>query len=267
VPAIHVFTVRHSEVVDARNKSGHDGGVWDKGVAVAKLKIMSARSMHEAVTALAYGFTDASGHETELSFGTVGALQKRLDAGERGDVLISSVPMMDRLEQTGALFVGSRRTLATTRIGVAIRDGATAPDIATPAAFRQTLIKARSIAFSDAAVGGSAGVYLARLFVEMGLAETIRQKGMPQQSGGEVAESVARGEAEIGMTLIAEIVPVQGARVVGPLPAPLGADTTYCAAVMAISAAAEAGRDFIAMLTYPDARDVWEEAGFEVTFA
>jgi molybdate transport system substrate-binding protein len=172
--------------------------------------------------------------------------------------------MMDRLEQAGALLADSRKTLATTRIGVAVRDGAPAPDISTPAAFRQTLIEARSIAFSDAAVGGSAGVYLARLFVEMGLADVIKQKGMPQQSGGEVAERVARGETEIGMTLIAEIVPVDGARVLGPLPAPLGADTTYCAAVMRTSASPQAARDFIAALIDRDARDVWEEAGFEV---
>ena len=60
---------------------------------------------------------------------------------------------------------------------------------------------------------------------------------MPQQSGGEVAERVAEGKADIGMTLIAEIVPIKGARVLGPLPAPLGNDTTYAAAIMASSGA------------------------------
>jgi molybdate transport system substrate-binding protein len=230
---------------------------------VAKLKIMCARSMHEAVTALAYGFTDETGHACELSFGTVGALQKRLDAGETADVLISSVPAIDRLEQTGALVAGTRTALATTRIGVAVRDGATAPDISTPAAFRQALRDARAIAFSEAAVGGSAGVYLARLFVDMGLADVIRQKGMPQQSGGEVARRVADGEADIGMTLIAEIVPVVGARVLGPLPPPLGNDTTYWAAVMTACAAPDAARDFIAALKRSEARTMWEDAGFE----
>ena len=234
---------------------------------MAKLKIMCARSMHEAVTALAYGFTDTTGHECELGFGTVGALQKRLDAGDTADVFISSIPAIDRLDKAGALVAGSRKPLATTRIGVAVREGSPAPDISTPAAFRQALIGARGIAFSDAAVGGSAGVHLARLFVEMGLADMIKQKGMPQQSGGEVAERVAEGKADIGMTLIAEIVPVNGVRVLGPLPAPLGNDTTYCAAVMKASAAPDAARDFIAALTRPDARDVWEEAGFEVAQA
>ena len=80
----------------------------------------------------------------------------------------------------------------------------------------------------------------------MGLADEIARKGMPQQTGGEVANRVANGEADIGMTLIAEIVPIQGARVIGPLPAPLGNDTTYAAAVTAGSSAKDAGAAFIA---------------------
>ncbi len=233
------------------------------GKAVAKLKIMCARSMHEVVTALARGFNEQTGHDVELSFGTVGALQKRLDAGETADVLISSIPAIQGLEQKSALLAGARQNVATTRIGVAVRAGAPAPDISTLESFKQALIDARTIAFSDAAVGGSAGVHLAKMFVEMGLGEMIKQKGMPQQSGGEVSERVAAGAADLGMTLIAEIMPIAGARVLGPLPPPLGNATTYCAAVMTVSQAPEAARAFIAALTRPDARETWTSAGFD----
>ena len=126
--------------------------------------------------------------------------------------------------------------IATTSVGIAVREGTPPPDISTPARVQAGAGRRPQVAFSDAAVGGSAGVYLAKLFVEMGLADAIARKGMPQQSGGEVANRVANGEADIGMTLIAEIVPIQGARVIGPLPAPLGNDTTYAAAVTAGSA-------------------------------
>ncbi len=231
---------------------------------MAKLKIMCARSMNEVVTALAYDFTSTTGHEVELSFGTVGALQQRLDAGETADVVISGQPAIEALDKAGRLAPKSRADIATVRIGVAVRDGAPAPDISTPEAFRQALVNARAVAFSDAAVGGSAGVYLARMFTELGLADAIKAKGMPQQNGGEVAKRVAGGEAEIGMTLIAEIVPVPGVRVIGPLPRPLGADTTYCAGVMATSNVRGAALAFIAALKQPDRRTVWKEAGFEV---
>jgi molybdate transport system substrate-binding protein len=92
----------------------------------------------------------------------------------------------------------------------------------------------------------------------------IKQKGMPQRTGGDVATRVANGEAEIGMTLVAEIVPVKGACILGPLPAPLGNATTYCAGVMAVSNAADAARAFIAALSRPAVRDAWTAAGFEV---
>jgi molybdate transport system substrate-binding protein len=233
------------------------------GKPVAKLKVMCARSMHEVITALTYDFTNETGHEIESSFGTVGALQKRLDAGETADVVISSIPAIEGLEKAGVLAAGSRKNTATVHIGVAVRDGPTAPDISTPTAFKQALIAARRIAFSDAAVGGSAGVYLARLFVELGLGDMIKQKGMPQQSGGDVAKRVADGEADIGMTLIAEIVPVRGARVLGPLPPPLGNATTYCAGVMSTSGTPDAARAFIAAISHRDTGDTWREAGFE----
>jgi len=218
--------------------------------------------MHQVVGALTDAFRRETGHDVELSFGTVGALQKRLDAGETADVLVLGAPAIDKMAKAGA--VDGATKIATTSVGIAVREGTVAPDISTPQAFKQALVAARSVAFSDPAVGGSAGVHLAKLFVEMGLADAIARKGMPQQSGGEVANRVANGEADIGMTLIAEIMPIQGARVIGPLPAPLGNDTTYAGAVTAGSAAQDAGRAFIAALTQPSTRGAWEAAGFKL---
>jgi len=231
---------------------------------VAKLKIMCARSMQEVVTAVAYDFTSTTGNEVELSFGTVGALQQRHDAGETADVVISAKPAIEALDKAGQLAPKSRADIATVRIGVAVREGAPAPDISTPEAFRQALVDAHAVAFSDPAVGGSAGVYLARMFQELGLGDAIKQKGMPQPNGGEVARRVAEGKADIGMTLTAEIVPIAGVRVIGPLPKPLGSDTTYCAGVMATSNVRGAALAFIAALKQPDRRTLWKEAGFEV---
>ncbi len=232
------------------------------GKPVAKLKVMCARSMHQVVGALTAAFRRDTGHDVELNFGTVGALQKRLDAGETADILILGAPALDKLAKAG--IVGPATAIATTSVGIAVREGASAPDVSTPEAFRQALIAARKVAFSDSAVGGSAGIYLAKLFVEMGLADAIARKGMPQQSGGEVATRVANGEADIGMTLIAEIVPIPGARVIGPLPAPLGNDTTYAGAVTTGSGVKEAAQAFIRALVQPSARGTWQAAGFKL---
>jgi molybdate transport system substrate-binding protein len=234
---------------------------------MAKLKVMCARSMHKAVQELAADFTRDTGNALDLAFGTVGALQARIDAGESADIVILSIPFIDRLEAAGMLVPDSRADVARTSIGLCVRDGAASPAIATPEAFRNTLVAARAIAFSDAAVGGSAGVHLARLFEELGLADMIRAKAMPQKSGGEVAARVAEGVAEIGMTLMAEIAPVKGARIVGPLPQPLGNDTTYCAAIFASSPAQAAARAFIAHLTHAATHRLWRDCGFALTAA
>jgi molybdate transport system substrate-binding protein len=230
---------------------------------MAKLKVMCARSMHAVVEELTRAFIHDSGHRIEAVYGTVGAIEARLDQGEQADVIILSTPVMARLVKAGLILPESRVGVACTRIGVAVREGALEPDISTPEAFRQSLLNARTVAFSDPAVGGSAGVYLAGLFERMGIADVMKQKGLPQQSGAEVARRVAEGKAELGLTLTAEIVPIAGARVIGPLPPPLGNETSYVAGVSATCREREAALALIARLVHPDTHALWQRAGFE----
>jgi molybdate transport system substrate-binding protein len=227
------------------------------------LRVMCARALTEVANAVAHTFTAGAGQKVDVIFGTVGALQARLDAGEAADVLVLSAPLIARLEQSGSLLARSTQTIGSTGIAVAVREGAPKPDIATEASFKAALVNARSIAFSDPAVGGSAGVYLAGLFERMDLADIVRRKGLPQQSGGEVARRVAEGTAEIGMTQHSEMLAVKGVSVVGPLPASLRNDTVYCAAVHAQSRNADAARDFIAMLIAPEAAKLLAAAGLD----
>jgi molybdate transport system substrate-binding protein len=231
---------------------------------VAKLKVMCARSMHVAVGALGRAFAERSGHAVEFDFGTVGALQGKLDGGETADVVILSVPAIDKLEKAGALVSGSRADVARTFIALCVRAGAPIPDFSTREAFVRLLEGARAIANSDPAVGGSAGVHLAKVFEREGLAAMMAGKSLPQQSGAEVARRVVEGRAEFGLTLSGEVASVEGAVIAGPLPPPFGQDTIYSAAVMAGSGAKQAAVDFIAALTKADTRGTWKKAGFEL---
>jgi molybdate transport system substrate-binding protein len=230
---------------------------------VAKLKVMCARSMHVAVGALGKAFADAAGHEVTFDFGTVGALEAKLGAGETADVVILGTPGIDKLEKAGALVPGSRTNVARTFIAVCIKEGAPQPDFATAEAFKRLLEGARAIATSDPAVGGSAAVYVPVVFERLGIAEAMKGKNLLQQNGVEVARRVVEGTADFGLTLSGEVASVPGAVIAGRLPPPFGQDTTYCAAVMAGSATKEAAGAFIAALTRPDSRGVWAKAGFE----
>jgi molybdate transport system substrate-binding protein len=191
-------------------------------------------------------------------------LQERIDKGETADVMILAAGAIARMDKAAALLAGSVTPVAGTSIGIAVREGMAAPDVSTPEKFKQALVAARALAFSDAAVGGTAGVYLVKLFDELGIADEVRHKGLPQKNGAEVARRVAEGTAELGMTLMAEIAPIAGARIIGPLPAPLGHGASYAAAVTATCAAPDAARAFIAALVAPATRPLWNGAGFEL---
>jgi molybdate transport system substrate-binding protein len=225
---------------------------------------MCARSMHVAAGALGRDFARAGGHEVAFDFGTVGALQAKLDGGERADVLILSRPMIDKLEAASRLAPGSPADVARTFIAVCVAKGAPLPDIATPEAFKRTLEQARAVAMSDPAVGGSAAVYVPVVFERLGLAATMKPKSLLQQNGVEVARRVVEGKADLGLTLSGEVASVEGAAIAGPLPPPYGQDTIYCAAVCVGSAAPDAAMAFIKALTAPTAAETWRKAGFEV---
>ena len=218
--------------------------------------------MHVAVKTLAETFAEATG--ADIVFEPMGALQARLAAGETADVLILAAPAIDALGKSGAIDTANRADVGRAPIGVAIRDGAAAPDIATPEAFTAALAAAPRIALSDPAVGGSAGIYLRDLFARLGLADVIAEKTVRQASGVAAAACVARGEADLAMTFIPELLQAAGVRILGPLPPPFGHATGYAAAVSAGSPDRESAHVFIATLTGPASREVWVKAGFEV---
>jgi molybdate transport system substrate-binding protein len=227
------------------------------------LKVFCARSMHVAVRTLADDFARASGAAPDIVFEPMGALQARLAAGETADVLILATPAIDALDAKGKVVAPSRADIGRAPIGVAIRVGAAAPDIATPQAFAATLTAARAIALSDPAVGGSAGIYLRDLFAKLGLAEMIAAKTAYQKSGVAAAAAVAGGEADLAMTFVPELLQAEGVRILGPLPPPYGHETAYAAAVASDSSRKDSATAFIAALKTPSAREVFAKAGFE----
>ena len=220
--------------------------------------------MHVAVTILARRFAEASGAAPDILFEPMGALEARLAAGETADVLILAAPAIDALVRSGALVSGSRAAIARAPIGIAVREGASAPDVSTADAFREALRAARAIALSDPAVGGSAGIYLRELFERIGVAETIVAKTVWQKSGVAAADAVGRGEADLAMTFVPELLQGNGVRILGPLPAPYDHAVAYAAGVSARSSLPDIARALIAVLTAPGARSVWATAGFEV---
>src|SRR5262249_59835257 len=123
--------------------------------------------------------------------------------------------------------------------GVIVREGAPLPDISTVDAVRRMLLAARSIVHSDPAGGGLAGVALARMVAEMGIADAVKPKltYMFAISGG--AKLVANGEVEVGLYNISEVLSAKGGTLVGALPAAGQSYIVFAAAIPARSPPAQ----------------------------
>jgi molybdate transport system substrate-binding protein len=226
------------------------------------MKLLSALAVRAVVEPALAEFSRRSGHAVDAEFGTMGALRARLAGAEAADAMILTVPLLEALRAQGA--ASHCRVLARTDIGMAIRAGAARPDISTPDAFVQALRAARTIALTDPAAGGTAGVYLAGLMQRLGIAEAVAAKTLARRSGFHVARGVAAGETEIGLTLISEIVPVEGAALAGPLPAALQNPVTYAAGVIRDSDNAAAALALTEYLADAALYGRWQSCGFEI---
>lgn len=229
-------------------------------------KVMSAGAVQAMVEELGKVFERRGGWRLDLHFGTAGALRTRFIGGEPADLLILPAAIIAELEREGRLLPGTVRDLGRTVTGVAIREGAPMPDISTPEAFKQTLLGAKSVSYTDPQAGGSSGNFFARLLERLGIAEEVNRKAVLGKRGYEVAQAVADGRAEIGTTFISELLTVKGVRVVGPLPGALHNVNTYTAAIPVSAAAPEAATAFVNALIDPASRSRWISAGLEPAF-
>lgn len=229
---------------------------------MTKLRMLSAGATEGPVTALLPQFTRTSGHEVDVQFGTVGALRDRFLGGEKTDVIALSTVAIEALEKEGHLVAGSRVEFGRATCGVAVRDGLLMPNISTPEAFKRALLNAHSVGATDPAQGGSSGIYLVKLFERMGIADAMTAKMVYGCAGRDVALAVATGRAEIGITFTSEFVPIDGVKVVGPLPKEYAYVNCYGAAI-AHGAALEPARSLLAFLTSPSSKECFKSFGLE----
>ena len=226
----------------------------------ADIKVLTAGAYKQVILALQPDFETQTGHKLIVDNATTGQLVKRIDGGEAFDVVVAPPKAIDELTRKGKVAAGSRVLLARVGIGVVVREGAPKPDISSVEAFKKALLNAKSVAYIDPASGGSSGIYLAGLFEKLGIANDLKPKAK-LINGGYVAEHIAKGEAEIGIHQISEIVPVKGVTLVGPLPEQIQNYTVYAAGVGATAPAGAAAAALIKTLSSPAAAAVLKSRG------
>ena len=230
--------------------------------SAAELKVISAGAVRTVIGGMIEDYTRKSGQKFTFTVGSTGQLRAIIASGEAADLVIVSAPLMAELEKTGKLVPGSRVDFGRIGLGVVIRDGTPVPNISTPEALKQLLIKARSIAYTDPARGGTSYLHLMKIAEQFGIAEVVTKKGVHATGGDDAVEKVAQGKAEIAVVLISEIHG-KGAKLAAPLPEPLQLWTVYSAAIPASSTDAAGARALIAALTGAAMRERWTAAGWE----
>lgn len=226
----------------------------------AEIKVLTAGAMKSVVLALQGGFEAASGHRLVVDNDTAGGLVKRIEAGEAFDMAIITPAAIDGLIGKGKIVAGSRAAVAKVGVGVAVKEGAPKPDLSSVEAFKRALLAARTVAYIDPASGGSSGIYVAGLLNKLGIADDIKPKER-LQAGGYVAEKVAKGEAEIAIHQISEILPVKGVTLAGPLPKEIQHYTVYAAGLSAAARDPGAAQAWIDYLKGPAASAAIEGRG------
>ena len=234
----------------------------DSSVLAAEIKVLTAGAFKPVVTALVPEFEKQTGHKVTVENDTAGALTKRISGGEAFDLVVLTPAALAELTKAGKVAGGSTKLLARVAIGVAVKKGAAAPDISTVAAFQNALLAARAVAYIDPAAGGSSGIYLAKLFEKMGIAERIKVKAV-LVPGGLVAQRLVNDEADIAIHQISEILAVSGATLVGPIPAEIQNYTVYAGGVSAAARDAAAARALLSTLSGSAARALLKDRGME----
>jgi molybdate transport system substrate-binding protein len=232
--------------------------------SAAEVRVMISGGLTAAYTALVPEFERLTGNKVVTAFGpsmgtTVNAIPVRLERGEPADVLIMVGYALGDLAKQGKVVAGSSVDLVKSPIGIAVKAGAPKPDISSADAVKRALLAAKSVAYSDSA----SGVYVStEMFGKLGITDAMQAKAkkIPATPVGEI---VARGDAELGFQQIAELRPVSGIDIVGPLPNDLQKITVFSAGIATVSREPDAGRALIKFLASPAARDAMIKSGLD----
>jgi molybdate transport system substrate-binding protein len=221
----------------------------------ASIAVLSSLALKGVLEKFRTSFEHAVGR-LDLRFDATQAILKRMAEGERADLLVLTAEAMEDLRTKGR--VTQVRALGSSGVGVAVRAGAPKPDIGSPDAFVRSLLAASSVAHSKV---GASGLYFSGLLNKLEIAGKLKKRVIVEK--GPVGLAVARGEAELGVQLLCELVPVRGIDIVGPLPAPFQTLTHFSAGIAVDAVSPKPAMALLDLLHAAEARAAMIEGGIQ----
>ncbi len=213
-------------------------------VSAAEINVIASTAMREVLQELVPMFERASGHKVTLSFQSGAVLPVKIKEGAQADLVVTTPATIDDLVKAGKVEAGTRVDFVRSVAGVAVRAGASKPDIGTPEAFKNALLAAKTVGYSQ----GPSGVHFMTVLARLGIADQVKAKGVVPPLGQRVGALIAKGDAEIGVQQITELLLIPGIDFVGPLPKELQANIVYATATPASAKAGKEERDAAAAL-------------------
>ena len=233
------------------------GGAGD--ASASELKIFGSRVTKVILGELGPQFEKARGFKPVVDADVAQASKRKIEEGQPFDVAVLVDFQIDDLIKQGKLIADSRMDLMKSGIGVAVKRGAPKPDISTVEAFKQTLLKAKSITYLKE---GASTIHLRKVFAQLGIADAILPKTV-QTMTESVSELVADGQVELGLIVTPNILSVPGAELVGPLPDEINEYIVFTAGISAQSRNQQAARQLLEFLKTPEAAAVIKSKGNE----
>jgi molybdate transport system substrate-binding protein len=230
------------------------------GVRAAEITLIAPGGIRAAIDQMIPAFEQKTGHKVKATFGSGGGTKDRVIKGDLFDVPVVQPPLEPVLA-SGHVVKDSETPLAVVWVGVAVKTGARKPDISTADAVKKMLLEARAIAYPNAATGAAAGVSFDETLRKLGIAEQMKPKIRIAQGGRGAMELLAKGEVDIGVTFISEIITEPGVEVVGPLPKDISTPTGLVGFVHANTKEPGPAKALLAYLSGPEAAAIYKERG------
>ena len=226
--------------------------------ATTSIDVLSTLALRGVLLEIADEFRALTGLSFTATYKSTNMILNLVAEGATTDVTIITREAIDQLVRDGILIDGSAVDLAQSGVGLAVRAGAPKPDISTVAALQRTLLETKSIAFTRL---GASGVHFAQVIERLGIADEVRRKA--QIGDAYIGEVVARGEAEMAVQQISELMPVAGIDIVGPLPDEVQKISVFAAGICRAARNPEGAAKLIAHLADPRIASVLMRKGLE----
>jgi molybdate transport system substrate-binding protein len=224
-----------------------------------KLVIICTMSCKEAMIELVPLLEREKGYAIDITYGSGPELAKKIKGGMRADIFIGPEEFSGTLIDEGCLSGGSRTAFAHSSAVVAVKAGTTKPDISTAQKLKEALLAAKGICYS----GGASGIHFVQACERLGIADVVAAKLVKPRPGEMVGPVLVRGEAAIGVQQPAELLPVPGVEIVGPLPAELRQTIVYGGTLFTGSTQQKGYEAFIDFMRSHAAREVLHETGLD----